>query len=99
MVGSAWVPGSCGELVQGWHPEWDEPVLVSCPIDWGSRVRVTLGNWGVRASDGRWKSARAVARTLEQLGRLDLGADVRVENPLPEGRGMASSTADVPGAE
>ena len=36
------VPGTCGELVQGWSADWDEPVLVSCPIKLYSQITVEL---------------------------------------------------------
>jgi len=39
---TAAVPGTCGELVQGWSADWDEPVLVSCPVALFNRVSIEL---------------------------------------------------------
>lgn len=36
------VPGTCGELIQGWYREWNKAVLVSCPIARYSQVTVSL---------------------------------------------------------
>ncbi len=94
------VPGTCGELVQGWHPDWDVPVLVSCPIELSSRVTVSL------RPDPRLIAPRSGYAKLRQAARLALttlncpqaGATMNVTSQLKRGRGMASSTADVVGA-
>lgn len=100
-VVSVTVPGTCGELVQGWSTLWDEPVLVSCPIAQYSRVRVQLcpepdifitGNAPTYA-----KSRQAARLALNALGRPNLGARLWLNSELQPGRGMASSTADIIG--
>jgi len=96
------VPGTCGELVQGWHPNWERPVLVSCPIHLHSRVRVSLNPTGqisvCAAGPGNNAKLRQAARlALDFLGRRLLGAEIWVDSQLLPGRGMASSTADVVG--
>ncbi|RME77610.1 MAG: hypothetical protein D6784_03410 [Chloroflexi bacterium] len=95
------VPGTCGELVQGWSPEWDEPVLVSCPIARYSRVQVQIEPVpGIRLPGRRQtlpKLVRAARLFLEYAGRPDLGATAAVQSDLLPGRGMASSTADIVG--
>jgi L-threonine kinase len=95
------VPGTCGELVQGWHPEWDEPVLVSCPITRYSRVSVQLRPQPrlVTASGpgATAKLRQAAGLALQELNRMDLGASINVSTDLLPGRGMASSTADIVG--
>lgn len=96
------VPGTCGELVQGWHPEWDEPVLVSCPIALYSQVSLMLRRQPdlvTPPGPGGYAKLRLAARlALDYLGRPDLGADIEVRSQLLPGRGMASSTADMVGA-
>ncbi len=96
--GTAWAPGTCGELAQG---ELDgTTVMVTCPIDMGSTATVELSE-GTGLVDGPAsapKARRAVALTLEFLGRRDLDARLSLETSLPRAKGMASSTADVAAA-
>jgi len=96
------VPGTCGELVQGWHPNWNKPVLISCPIDRSSRVCVSVhdtpGLFIPGAESGAFAKLRWAARlALEYLGQPNKGVTIRVDSQLLSGRGMASSTADVVG--
>ena len=97
------IPGACGELVQGWHPDWEQPVLVSCPIAKFSSVEIrprpdsqlcVSGNQPV----GYDKVRRAVKLAFAKLDISDWGADITITSQLLPGRGMASSTADVVGA-
>ncbi len=93
------VPGTCGELVQGWHPGWEKPVLVSCPIDLYSRVTVSLrADARLTGPRGFDKLRRAARLALDYLDRPAAGATFAVNSQLSSGRGMASSTADVVGA-
>ena len=96
--GMAWAPGTCGELAQG---ELDgATAMVTCPIDLGSTATVELSD-GTEFVDGPAhapKARRAVALTLEYLGRRDLDARLNLETSLPRAKGMASSTADVAAA-
>lgn len=95
------IPGTCGELVQGWSPDWDEAVLVSCPITCYSQIAVELGPGPDilvhGPSNDYSKLQRAARLVLSFLGQPDLGAWVTVNSRLLPGRGMASSTADVVG--
>ena len=95
------IPGTCGELVQGWLADWDEAVLVSCPIALYSQINVELcagpDILGPGASNRYPKLHQAARLVLTHLGRPDLGAKVSVDSQLQPGRGMASSTADVVG--
>jgi L-threonine kinase len=95
------MPGTCGELIQGWLADWAEPVLVSCPIPLYSRVTVELQSEPaihlLNGSGHCLKSRRAARLVLDTLGRPDIGARVALSSQLPPGRGMASSTADVIG--
>ncbi len=91
-------PGVCGELVQGMRD--DTYYLVTCPIDFYARVRVRLleDSSGIVAPEDCPKTRAAVAATLAYLERPNLSAQVSVGNPLPRGKGMGSSSADVSAA-
>lgn len=95
------MPGTCGELIQGWLADWAEPVLVSCPIPLYSRVTVELQSEPaihlLNGSGHCLKSRQAARLVLDALGQPDVGARVLLSSQLPPGRGMASSTADVIG--
>lgn len=93
------VPGTCGELIQGWSAAWDRAVLVSCPIALYSRATVRLRPSPEIATPGGDypKSRRAVRLALDDLERPDLGATVTLASQLVPGLGMGSSTADVVG--
>ncbi|MEE9201585.1 MAG: GHMP kinase [Dehalococcoidia bacterium] len=90
-------PGSCGELVQGTRE--GIPFHISCPVDLFSRVTVSL-------SPGRhlsWppecpKAAAGLRAALSRNGYQGLGGRLSVASPIPRGKGMASSTADILGA-
>ena len=101
-IGSATVrvPGVCGELVQGMLD--DDYYLVTCPIDYFSRVQVELFSSGSPAGDppvvgpdDSPKAMAAVSATLAHLGRGELAARLAISNPIPRGKGMGSSSADV----
>jgi L-threonine kinase len=95
------VPGTCGELVQGWSADWDEPVLVSCPIALYNRITVNL-RFGPEiitlGGELDYPKARRAARLLlDYLSRPDLGSTIHLSSQLLPGRGLASSTADIVG--
>ena len=95
---TARAPGSCGELAQGMlHGDY---FLVTCPIDMYSSATVALtpGTGQVNGPPDAPKSRQAVSLTLAHLRRHDLNAHLSVSSPLPRGKGMASSTADVSAA-
>ena len=100
LVGSATVraPGVCGELVQGMLG--DVYFLVTCPIDFFSRVKVELyqDSSSISAPANCPKAAAAVKATLAHLGREGLGARLTVASPIPRSKGMGSSSADVAAA-
>jgi len=92
-VGSA--NGTLGELVQG-QTVAGEDFLVTFPIELWSEVTVVLNDSGtVDAPTNKPKSKRMVELALKRLGLPDMGARLDVDCRLPEGRGLASSTADV----
>lgn len=95
--GSARVPGTCGELVQGRLPGGPD-FLITLPVNLWSEVHVALDRTSSAITvmpPGKVKTRQAVRATLDRLGRPDLGARVVVASALPEGKGMASSTADI----
>ena len=99
-IGSATAraPGVCGVLAQGAIGEMH--FSVTCPVDFYSRVRVELTSDGpgVTATEGCEKTIAAVRRTLMHLRRGRVRADVRVSSPIPRGRGLGSSSADLSAA-
>jgi len=91
-------PGTCGELVQGTLN--DTHFLITCPVNLYSEVTVELtpGNSRISGLSNRPKTEMAVRQTLDCLGLPEYGAEVIVASNLPEGKGMASSTADIAAA-
>lgn len=66
MYGRARVPGACGELVQGMID--GDYFLITCPINLGSEVRVSLQPGGQVTGPGeKGKALRAVRLTLDHL--------------------------------
>lgn len=94
-VGFAQCPGTCGEWVQG--ARTGVPFLVDCPIDRFSEVRVALNThatgWDLPL--GKTKALQVLELLKEDLGLPTLGGKVEFLQQLPEGKGMASSTADI----
>ena len=104
---SVLAPGTCGELVQGMTG--GTHFLVTCPINQFSRATVTLGVAGseaeagiVQGIDHLPKTGRAVSQALVKLatsmGVAGLTAEVAITNPIPAGKGMGSSSADITAA-
>ena len=61
-------------------------------------VEISRGSGRVFAPVHAPKASRAVALALERFARSDVDASLRLSSPLPRGKGMASSTADVSAA-
>ena len=104
---TASAPGTCGELVQGMTG--GAHFLVTCPINQFSRATVTLraGVSGrtaqtVNGIDHLPKTREAVVKALDKLaprlGLTAITAEVAIVNPIPAGKGMGSSSADVTAA-
>ena len=100
LLGSAIVraPGVCGELAQGVIEGIH--FLVTCPVDFYSRVKVDVysDGPGVEAPQDCEKAAAAVRRTLFHLKNAKVRAKLSINNPIPRGKGMASSSADLAAA-
>ena len=101
---AARAPGTCGELVQGMIDGVN--FLVTCPINQFALASVTLTVADRRGSgstvvgvENLPKTRQAVALALERLaagpGVGGLHAKVSVTNPIPRGKGMGSSSADI----
>lgn len=85
------VPGSCGEVMQGF---WQgRPFLVTCPIDRYSTVVVRPGTG--RLVGGGAKACRALALGQAYCQCDSLAHDFFLTSELPSGKGMASSSADI----
>ena len=85
------VPGSCGELVQGWAD--GQPFLGTCPIDKYTTVEVSSdfsGQYGLGE-----KSQLALSLVLSRLGKKEFPYGIKLTSELPQGKGMASSSADI----
>ena len=85
------VPGSCGELVQGFLQ--DDYFLITCPIDRYSETMIeTADNY---TADLPPKASRAVELSLQRLGIKERRFKLVLSSQLPQGKGMASSSADI----
>ena len=85
------VPGSCGELVQGY---WEnQPFLVTCPIDWYTTVCVE-DKKPPQLLCGK-KAEKAVYQTLAYIGETAFPFALTLSSEIPQGKGMASSSADI----
>ncbi len=90
-------PGTCGELVQGQFGNGDD-FLVTLPVDLWTEVRLELNFTssivhGIPVS--KEKTRLAVRKTLDYLGYSAVGAAFAIKSAIPEGKGMASSSADI----
>lgn len=85
------VPGSCGELLQGWHD--GKPFLVTCPIARYTTVHASASLDGLVGLGE--KSRRALQLYLREAGIEKLPFGMRLTSELPRGKGMASSSADI----
>tara|TARA_B100000029_G_scaffold430779_1_gene441932 strand:- start:10894 stop:11814 length:921 start_codon:yes stop_codon:yes gene_type:complete len=95
---TARAPGVCGELAQGVIEGIH--FLVTCPVDFYSRVKVEIysGGPGIEAPEDCGKAVAAVRRTLSQLKQAKVRAKLTINNPIPRGKGMGSSSADLAAA-
>lgn len=95
-AGSGWACGTFGELMQGVLPD-GRHFLVTLPISRGTTAsfRYDSGSPEIRLSPpDKRKSARLARLALESLGRPG-GGELRIISDLPEGKGLASSSADL----
>lgn len=85
------VPGSCGELAQGWRD--GKPFMITCPIGLYSKALVT-DRTSVKSGLGP-KATQALKKTTAYMGAHSFPLGLSLESQLPTGKGMAASTADI----
>ncbi len=90
-------PGTFGELLQGALPIERREFLVTLPITHGSTAEFSAvqGSKGVRVCPPYKEKSRRLAEELMRLYNLDAGGELRIESELDEGKGCASSSADM----
>lgn len=94
MYARAKVPVSCGELAQGvWQ---GEPFLVTCPVD--IYVEATVSDEFSEWEGMGEKTLDALKIWREQNHIQNFAYGIRLLSPVPRGKGMASSSADIAAA-
>ncbi len=89
-------PGSCGELIQGFYGR--QEMLISYPIDLYSEVTFNMNATEIIPLGRKVQQAIALFFQREMVdASLFSNYMVSVENNIPVGKGMASSTADISG--
>ena len=89
--------GTFGELLQGTLPRTGQHFMVTCPLDaWSTAAFRYLpgGSSVVVHPPHKRKSARLASLALRAAGRRG-GGELWLHSELPEGKGMASSSADL----
>jgi L-threonine kinase len=91
-------PATCGELIQGAIDGQD--FLVNCPIDWFAEVELTSAGAPGLEIEGEGDFAKVTAALTRVAGLYDVALNHRlcIASPIPRGKGMASSTADITAA-
>jgi L-threonine kinase len=94
-VGSAF--GTFGELLQGALPGSNLDFLVTLPIARGTLARFTLDQTtrSVRTEPAGKRKAQRLAESMLRQRGLRVGGTLVVDSELPEGKGLASSSADL----
>lgn len=92
------IPGSCGELVQGYLNKSN--FLISCPIEVYNTIHVSKVEFSneILIDENKSKTKEALLKLLSHYGLEDMGLKVEIKADLPEAKGMGSSTADITGA-
>ncbi|MDP2662908.1 MAG: GHMP kinase, partial [Dehalococcoidia bacterium] len=92
------MPGTCGELVQGYLEGIH--FHVSCPVNIYSTVEVELDEdaGGLKCPSDSPKASTALRSFLAYQECNGMGGTMTIHSMLPRSKGMASSTADVAGA-
>lgn len=95
-MAEAYCPASCGELLQGWIMGGEK--LISCPINWYSKVSVTQGKPGRCERPRMRQMVKQVLVHFGQSPRLANNICIEFESTIPVAKGLASSTADIAAA-
>jgi L-threonine kinase len=91
-------PATCGELIQGAIDGQD--FLVNCPIDLFSEVELSSERTTGLEVEAEGDFAKVTAALTRVAGLYDIALNHRlcIASPIPRGKGMASSTADITAA-
>ena len=84
-------PASCGELIEGSIA--GTPFLVTAPISVYATATVSDAFTGMHGLGT--KAQEAIARALALVEKDTLPWGIRLDSPIPQGKGMASSSADI----
>ena len=96
-VGTGMANGTFGELLQGSLQKDTDHFLVTLPIRKFSRVVFTpdMSSKVVTVTPGHKTKSRDFVQKLIDCCQFDFGGHLSIESELPEGKGMASSSADL----
>ena len=84
------IPGSCGEFVQGFFR--GEPILITCPIKKFSTVEISDKFFEISGLGE--KSLQMLEKVLKKFS-AERNFGIKLTSELPQGKGMASSSADL----
>jgi len=84
-------PASCGELLEGVLE--GTPFLVTAPISMYATATVSDAFTGMHGLG--IKAQEALERTLVYIGQKHFPFGIRLASHIPQGKGMASSSADI----
>ncbi|WP_053847843.1 hypothetical protein [Streptomyces sp. NRRL B-24085] len=89
--------GTFGELLQGVLPDNGLDFLVTLPIDLWSTARFDVGpaDCPVTVRPAHKRKSLTLARMLLARHGIDRGGTLTIHSALPEGKGLASSSADL----
>jgi uncharacterized protein involved in propanediol utilization len=88
--------GTFGELLQGVLPDGDVDFLVTLPLDRWSRARFRLQSGRpLRVFPATKRKSLLLARALLDSVASRAGGILMLDSDLPEGKGLASSSADL----
>jgi uncharacterized protein involved in propanediol utilization len=96
-TGFGWANGTFGELLQGVLPENDMDFLVTLPIAAGAAAtfRPVPGSREINVHPPHKRKASRLAGLMMTALGLPCGGYLRLETELAEGKGFASSSADL----
>lgn len=89
------IPATAGELVQGTLRGRD--FLVTAPIDLYAEIEARIIPQRTTKIHPALPKTLAAAELAREALKITQGVEINIRNPIPVGKGMASSTADVAG--
>lgn len=97
VTGMSTASGTFGELLQGVLPAENTDFLVTLPIARWARVTFhgTPGTDALTVYPAHKRKALRLARMITQSSATPMGGVLTIESTLPEGKGLASSSADL----